>query len=164
MLRRVLSIILVLVTLLLDCTVLPLFFSSPLMPLWSLLTVHCLGLLLGRSDGALYGLIAGVLMDIGVSTPLGLMTAMYTGMGYLGGWFARRRLRRPLTPLLSALIGFLGYELFLAVYVMFASGQISRQALLGAGERVLLHAALAMALCFLYEKLLRPSRSRYARI
>ena len=64
MLRRIWSIVLVLLALLLDCTILPVFSSSPLMPLWTLMTVHCLGLLLGRSSGALYGLIAGILVDI----------------------------------------------------------------------------------------------------
>ena len=92
------------------------------------------------------------------------MTALYTGMGYLGGWFARRRIRRPLTPLLSSLIGFAGYELFLTVYVLFASGQMTSGALTGAGIRVLIHMVLSLVLCWLYEKLLRPSRSRYARI
>ena len=164
MLRRIWSIVLVLLALLLDCTILPMFSSSPLMPLWTLMTVHCLGLLLGRSSGALYGLIAGILVDISVSTPLGLMTALYTGMGYLGGWFARRRIRRPLTPLLSSLIGFAGYELFLTVYVLFASGQMTSGALTDAGIRVLIHMVLSLVLCWLYEKLLRPSRSRYARI
>lgn len=163
-LRRVWSIVLVIAALLLDCTILPMFTSSPLMPLWTLLTVHCLGLLLGRSTGALYGLIAGILVDISVSTPLGLMTALYTGMGYLGGWFARRRIRRPLTPLLSALLGFTGYELFLAVYVLFASGQMNAGALTDAGVRILIHVVLSLILCWLYEKLLKPSRSRYARI
>ena len=120
--------------------------------------------MLGRSSGALYGLIAGILVDISVSTPLGLMTALYTGMGYLGGWFARRRIRRPLTPLLSALLGFAGYELFLTVYVLFASGQMTAGALTDAGVRVLIHTILSPTLCWLYEKLLRPSRSRYAKI
>lgn len=164
MLRRILSTVLVLVMLLIDCTVLPVFTHSPLMPQWTLLTVHCLGLLLGRSEGALYGLIAGLLTDILVSTPLGLMTALYTGMGYLGGWFARRRLRRPLTPLMSSALGFAGYELFLIVYVLFASGQMNSGALADAGIRVLIHVVLSLIMCWVYEKLLRPSRSRYARI
>ena len=162
--RTARTVLMVLLALLVDCTILPVFTSSPLMPLWTLMTVHCLGLLLGRSSGALYGLIAGILVDISVSTPLGLMTALYTGMGYLGGWFARRRIRRPLTPLLSSLIGFAGYELFLTVYVLFASGQMTSGALTDAGIRVLIHMVLSLVLCWLYEKLLRPSRSRYARI
>lgn len=163
MLRRIFSILLVLIALLLDCTVLPVFTGNALMPQWTLLTVHCLGLLLGRSEGALYGLIAGLLNDVLVSTPLGVMTALYTGMGYLGGWFARRRLRRPLTPLLSSAIGFAGYELFLAVYLLFASGQSSVGMMTDAGIRVLIHMILSLALCWVYEKMLKPSRSRYAR-
>ena len=156
--------ILVLFMLMLDCTVLPLLVTGSLMPLLTLLTVHCLGLLLGRSSGALYGLIAGLLLDISVSTPLGLMTALYTGMGYLGGWFARRRIRRPLTPLLSALLGFAGYELIQAAYVILASGQINGAMFADAGVRVLIHTVAAQIMCWVYEKMLRPSRSQYAKI
>ena len=61
MFRRILPVILVLLMLLVDCTVLPVFVTGSLTPLLTLLTVHCLGLLLGRSSGALYGLIAGLL-------------------------------------------------------------------------------------------------------
>ena len=164
MLRRILPIILVLLMLMADCTVLPMLIAGDLVPLLTLVTVHCLGLLLGRSSGALYGLIAGLLLDISVSTPLGLMTSLYTGMGYLGGWFARRRIRRPLTPLVSALPGFAGYELIQAAYVILASGQLNGQMFADAGVRVLIHTAAALVMCWPYEKLLRPSRSRYAKI
>ena len=38
------------------------------------------------------------------------------------------------------------------------------RALTDAGIRVLIHMVLSLVLCWLYEKLLRPSRSHYARI
>jgi len=156
-LRRIFPVIMVLFMLVMDCTVLPMLATGSLMPLLTLLTVHSLGLLLGRSSGALYGLIAGLLMDVLVSTPLGLMTSLYTAMGYLGGWFAHSRLRYPLIPLVSGLMGFAAYELVQAAYVILASGQISGRMFLDAGVRVLIHAAATQAMCWVYGIILRPA-------
>ena len=103
MFRRILPPILVLLTFLLDTAVLPIFTNHWLIPPFALLTVHALGLLLGRTQGSLHGMITGLLVDISLGTPLGLMTLFYGVLGYLGGWFGRAMLNHPLAPVISSI-------------------------------------------------------------
>jgi rod shape-determining protein MreD len=161
-LRRILPIILVLLMLMADCTVLPMLIAGDLVPLLTLVTVHCLGLLLGRSSGALYGLIAGLLLDISVSTPLGLMTSLYTGMGYLGGWFGRAMLNHPLAPVIASAICFTVFEFGMALYTIVAGAAFSSRLILHALIRIPMDIALTEGLYILYDWLIKPSRSRFA--
>ena len=162
MFRRILPPILVAIAILLDTTILPIFFSHWIMPLLALLTVHTLGLLLGRTRGALYGMIAGILIDISVSTPLGLMTFFYGGLGYLGGWFGRWMFRNPLAPLLSSLVCFTLFELMMVGYTALAGAAFSMDLLLHALIRIPVDVALIEGMYILFDWLIKPSRSRPA--
>ena len=164
MIRKLLPPVLVVIAILLDFTVIPEFLQSAYLPLLTLVLVHALGLTLGRSRGALFGLIAGILVDISVSTPLGLMTVVATALGYLGGFFVRRVRRSPWWGVFSAALGFVGAELILNFYVILASGQISAGLLLAALIRVGLDILCVQAACFVLDRLLRPSRSPYAAV
>ena len=162
MFRRMLPPILAALTLLLDTAALPVFVSHWLMPLFALLTVHTLGLLLGRTRGTLYGMLTGLLADISVSTPLGLMTLFYGLLGYAGGWFGRRMFRNPLAPLVSSAVCFTVFELGMTGYTALVSAAFSMDMLIRALIRVALDVALVEALYVIYDWLIKPSRSRYA--
>ena len=162
MFRRILPPLLVAITFLLDTTILPIFATHWLMPLFTLLTVHTLGLLLGRTRGTLYGMIAGILVDISVSTPLGLMTLFYGGLVYMGGWFGRVLFRNPLSPLVSALICFTVFELGMVGYTTLASAAFGMDMLIHALIRIVLDVVLVEGLYVLYDWLIKPSRSRFA--
>ena len=162
MFRRILPSILVALTLLLDTTVLPVFFGHWLMPLFALLTVHTLGLLLGRTRGSLFGMIAGLLVDISISTPLGLMTLFYGGLGYMGGWFSHKLFRHPLAPVISAAVCFTVFELGMAGYITLASASITPEVFVQALIRIVLDVALVEGMFIVYDWLIKPSRSRFA--
>lgn len=162
MFRRILPSILVAFTLLLDTAILPVFFSHWLMPAFALLTVHTLGLLLGRTRGSLFGMLSGLLVDISVSTPLGLMTLFYGGLGYLGGWFGRKMFRHPLAPLVSALVCFTLFEMGMAGFITLASATISSTVFVQAFIRIALDVVLVEGLYIVYDWLIKPSRSRFA--
>ena len=162
MFRRILPSILVAFTLLLDTAILPVFFSHWLMPAFALLTVHTLGLLLGRPRGSLFGMLSGLLVDISVSTPLGLMTLFYGGLGYLGGWFGRKMFRHPLAPLVSALVCFTLVEMGMAGFITLASATISSTVFVQALIRIALDVVLVEGLYIVYDWLIKPSRSRFA--
>lgn len=162
MFRRILPSILVAFTLLLDTAILPVFFSHWLMPAFALLTVHTLGLLLGRTRGSLFGMLSGLLVDISVSTPLGLMTLFYGGLGYLGGWFGRKMFRHPLAPLVSALVCFTLFEMGMAGFITLASATISSTVFVQALIRIALDVVLVEGLYIVYDWLIKPSRSRFA--
>lgn len=162
MFRRILPSFLVAFTLLLDTVVLPVFFRHWLTPLFALITVHTLGLLLGRTRGSLFGMIAGLLVDISISTPLGLMTLFYGGLGYLGGWFGRKMFRRPLAPVVSSAVCFTLFEVGMVGYVALSSASIESEMFVQAFVRVALDVALTGGFYVLYDRLIQPSRSRFA--
>ncbi len=162
MFRRILPPLLAVFTLLLDTAILPVFTSHWLIPLFALLTVHALGLLLGRTQGALYGMIIGLLVDVSLGTPLGLMTLFYGGLGYLGGWFGRAMLSHPLAPVISSIIGFTIFEIGMVLYTAVAGAAFNGLMLLHALIRILLDIVLTEGLYILYDWLIKPSRSRFA--
>ena len=162
MFKRILPGLLSAFALLLDLSILPLFTATPYMPQFSLITVLCLGLLLGRTRGLTHGLVAGLVVDILVASPMGLQTILYILVGYAGGIFGRTFTRHPLTPLIAASVCFLVYEIACYVYIIFATFDFHTAALLTAFVRMLIHIGGAQALFYLYEVILKPSRSRYA--
>lgn len=162
MFRRILPIILTALTFLLDTVVLPVFTEHWLLPLFSLLTVHTLGLLLGRTRGSLLGMIAGLLTDISVGTPLGLMTMFFGLIGYGGGWFGRVMFRNPLAPLVASVVCFTVFELGMAGYATLAAAAFSSELFIRALWRLLLDIALVEGFYVLFDWLIKPSRSRFA--
>ena len=162
MFRRILPPLLVVFTLLLDTTILPIFTNHWLIPLFALLTVHTLGLLLGRTQGSLYGMISGLLVDISLGTPLGLMTLFYGGLGYLGGWFGRAMLNHPLAPVIASALCFTVFEFGMALYTIVAGAAFSSQLILHALIRIPMDIVLTEGLYILYDWLIKPSRSRFA--
>lgn len=163
MFRRILPPVFVALTFLLDTAVLPVFSTHWLMPLFALLTVHTMGLLLGRASGALYGMIGGLLVDITISTPLGLMTSFYTLLGYAGGWFARRLFRRSMGPMISAFICFSVFELGMALYTTVAGAAFVQELFVRALIRIALDAVLVQILYIVYDQIIRPDHSIFFR-
>lgn len=85
MLRRLSPLFAVLLTFLLDTAILPvLYYGRYLVPL-TLVVVILTGIQLGRTQGMLYGLIAGVLLDISAGI-LGMKLFPYVIIGYLIGF------------------------------------------------------------------------------
>ena len=163
MFRRLLPFLLIFLLILLDATVLPLLTGD----VWFLSTLTltgtlALGLLLGRTRGVLYGMIAGLLLDILTATPLGLLTMLYSAAGYFSGWTMRRWPRNPLAPGLGAAVLLSLYELFLMGYLLLASGQFATSMFWRAGVRVLTGTAMTLLMRQLFDWLIKPNRSRFA--
>ena len=161
MIRRILPFLLIVIVFLVDSTVLPMFTVSWVVPVFGLVLIHCLGLLLGRTRGLFYGMIMGLLVDITVSTPLGLMTVIYALMGYAGGWFSRIMWRSRLAPVVSATICFALYEFIMDLYLIFMSLQYEPALVLRSLVRVPIYVALVFGGQLLLNNMLKPSRSRF---
>lgn len=162
MLRRIMPYILLLVAMLLDTAILPVLTDSPLVPVLTLVSVIALGLLMGRTRGALYGIIGGLLTDVLVGYPLGLRTLLYLGCGYASGVAGRKFQRYAITPVVTPILCLAAYEGAMITY-MYMLGQtipwlFLRNALIRAGLETL----LAQLLYLLFDKILKPSWSRYA--
>ena len=162
MIRRILPFVLIAVFFLLDTAVVPMLTNAWFVPVFGMILVHCLGFLLGRTRGLLYGMLMGLLVDITVSTPLGLMTLIDALLGYAGGWFGRMMWRTKLAPVISGLVCFTLYELFMDVYVIFMATQYDSGLFLRSLVRIPIYTALVYAGQALLDKLLKPNRSRFA--
>ena len=162
MFRRFLPIVLIVFALLLDTSVLPVFVSHWAMPLLLLCTVIVLGLLLGRTRGILYGMIAGLLMDTMVSYPLGLFAVLYLICGYISGIAGRKFQRYLLTVAVTPVICCTIFECGVAGYAYLAGQNFDGASFLHAVLRIAVETALCQLLYLVYNAILKPKWSRYA--
>ena len=86
MLRKLAPIFTVLLSILLDTAVLPVFYYGRFLVPLSLVAVILCGVQLGRTSGMLYGMIAGLLLDVSAGT-LGMKLFPYVAIGFLVGFF-----------------------------------------------------------------------------
>lgn len=84
MLRRFYAAILILVTFILDSTLMPIIYDGVFAVPLTVVAVLLIGMLLGRMRGLLYGTIGGLLLDITTGT-LGMMTFFMMAAGFLIG-------------------------------------------------------------------------------
>ncbi|MEF9973940.1 MAG: rod shape-determining protein MreD [Clostridia bacterium] len=160
--KRFLPIILVLVTLLLDLSVVPMIAIHWAVPLLLLPTVIVLGLLLGRTRGLLYGMIGGLLVDILAGYPMGFMAILYMLLGYLAGLSGRKFQRYLLTVVMTPLVCLSIFEISMAVYQFISGQQMTLDNLVQALARIGIETVLAQFMYLLYNRLLRPTWQRYA--
>ena len=86
MLRRLAPLFAVLIAFLLDTAVLPVFYYGRYLVPLTLMVVILTGIQRGRTQGMLYGLVAGLLLDVTAGT-LGLKLFPYVLIGFLIGFF-----------------------------------------------------------------------------
>ncbi len=163
MIKRLMPWVLLAVAFLLDTVIVPQFTSFWLVPVFTILLIHCFGLLLGRTRGLLLGMIAGLVMDISVSTPLGLMTLLGAALGYAGGWFGRLMWTNRLCPVISSAICFTVYELAMDVYVTLSAAQFETGLLVRSLCRVPVYTLLIWGAHIALKKVLRPGNPYYTR-
>lgn len=160
--RRFLPLILLLVLVLLDLAVMPFLIQSQYLPILTLIGTTVFGLLLGRTRGSLYGMIGGLLIDILTGYPMGLRTVLYIASGYTSGVAGRRFQRYILTPVIAPLISFVGYEAVTGGYAWLSGANVSSPDILAALIRVAIGVVLVQPLYLLFDRILRPSWSRWA--
>ena len=158
MFRRFLPALLVLICFLLDTTVMPVVYTGVYAVPLTLVAVFCIGMVLGRMRGLLYGTLGGLLMDITTGS-LGMMTYYFMFVGFMIGLIvyvpgerilpSRRKQQRRLAwraAWVFALDAFGEVALFVIQY--FNTAEFQWIYLLN----ILIRAALCTALCIL----LRP--------
>ena len=160
--RRFLPLILILVSALLDLAVLPVLIHSPYLPMMTLITTVELGLLLGRTRGSLFGMIGGLMIDVMTGYPMGLRTVLHIASGYVSGFAGRRFQRYILTPVVAPLLCFLGYEAVMASYAAMSGASVSGADMKDALIRIAIQLVLVQPMYLLYDRMLRPSWSRWA--
>ena len=84
MLRRLAPILIILFSVILDTTVLPVVYGGVYTVPLTAVAVFLIGMLMGRMSGLLYGTIGGLLIDITTGT-LGMLTFLFMAMGFMIG-------------------------------------------------------------------------------
>ena len=84
MLRRFYPAVLILLCFILDTTVMPAVYGGVYTVPLTIVAVFCIGMVLGRMRGLLYGTLGGLLMDITTGT-LGMMTFFFMFVGFMIG-------------------------------------------------------------------------------
>lgn len=162
MLRRFAPLLAVLVTFLLDTAILPVFYCGRFLVPLTLVTVMLTGIQLGRVQGMLYGMIAGLLLDVSAGT-LGEKLFAYVLIGFLIGFFLdqqpqidrstqrRDRVQLYLVRIIWIAALLLLHELILLVYQYFNTAIFAWAFV----WNMLLRVALTTALCLLAYPLFR---------
>lgn len=141
---------------------LPVLIQSQYLPMMTLITTIEFGLLLGRTRGSLYGMIGGLLIDLLTGYPMGLRTLLYISSGYVSGVAGRRFQRYLLTPVVAPLICFIGYEVALGTYAALSGASVGGADIRSALIRVAIQVVLIQPLYLLFDRMLKPSWSRWA--
>ena len=156
MLRRFAPLLAVLATFLLDTAILPAFYYGRYLVPLTLVVVILTGIQLGRVQGMLYGMIAGLLLDVSAGT-LGEKLFAYVLIGFLIGFFldqqpqidrsmARRdRMQLMLVRIIWISILLLLHELILLIYQYFNTAVFSW----AFARDMLIRVALTTLLCLL---------------
>lgn len=157
MLKRILPPLSILLSVLLDTAVLPVFLYGRYLVPVSLILVILIGIQLGRMRGMLYGMIAGLLLDISAGT-LGLKLIPYILIGFLIGFLldnqpeiSRNTDRRERLQLLAVraiwifVLVFL-HEIVLLIYQYFSTAIFEWKYV----RDLLIRAAITISLCMLF--------------
>ncbi len=170
--RRTMPALLTLLALMLDTAVIPFLIGGPYVVSLTFIVVLNIAMYMDRMHGMLYGVIAGLLLDILVGYQLGFHTVIFVSLGFLAGVIAyepekvrlrrssaRVYLRRGLTvagmTLLREIVIF-GYQYF---NVALISGVYFVNILI----RTLLTTALSLPLGVLQARIILGGGTRYRR-
>ncbi len=105
--------------LLLETVFLPHFNLFGIRPDTVIIIVVALGILRGSMTAGIYGLLAGLLIDLLYSPYLGMMALPYTVVGYIAGFFSEQYFAlNPVVPALFAVIASLLKEGIIGIQVM----------------------------------------------
>ena len=130
MLRRLSPLFAVLAAFLLDTAVIPVFYYGRFLVPLTLVVVIEIGIQRGRTQGMLYGLIAGVLLDVSAGT-LGMKLFPYVLIGFLIGFFLdqqpeidrtmdrRERMQRMLVRIIWIVSLLVVFEIVMLIYQYF---------------------------------------------
>ena len=164
--RRIFCICVTLLGVLLDASVLPYTgLNMHYVPRVCLIIITLIGTVLGSTQGMIFGAVAGILLDITVYTPAGLVAILYTLCGLASG-FMSGRMKTSLVTVIPVAAAFLMYEIAMSGAFYISSGFYTGARALYALARIGIGFVLAQILYIPFVKILRPSkvgRGRYIR-
>lgn len=157
MLKKLLPPLTIVLSVLLDTAVIPVFYYGRYLIPLSMIVVILIGIQLGRMSGMLYGLIAGLLLDISAGS-LGMKLFPYILIGFLIGFLLdqqpeidRSMERRDRLQLLAVRIIWIGVLVLLNEIIMLVYHYFSTAVFHWVYVRdLLIRSAMVIALCILF--------------
>lgn len=123
--RKIVTAILIVVTVLLQCSVFQLFEIASVKPNLLVILTVSFGLMRGRLSGLMTGFAGGLCMDLFYPGPVGLNALLYMWIGYASGYCYRIFYDDDIkTPLLLVTAGDLFYSISLYVLTFLLRGRI----------------------------------------
>jgi rod shape-determining protein MreD len=115
--RIIINILLIVLAFTVQNCVFPLLPFLTATPNLLLILTFSFGFIYGSRAGMLYGLLAGILLDLFYSGPFGFYTLLFINVGYLNGIFTKYYYDDYITlPLLMSLVNELVYNLYIYVF------------------------------------------------
>lgn len=162
--KRIFAIFTVLFSVILDSSVIPFEVENPVfVPKITLLVIITIALLMGRTQGILYGMIGGVFMDITLMIPVGITSLLYTLAGFTAGYIGRKMRIRILSSIVSPIVAMLIYEGVMLIYYASTGANVHSAMLIHALVRTLIGCAAIQLLYIAFNAVLKPKHSRYLR-
>lgn len=87
MLRKFITLIIIFISFILQCSVFNHISLGGIVPNILLIVTSSFGFMRGQNTGMAVGFVAGLMTDIFFGSPLGFVTLLYTFIGYLNGFF-----------------------------------------------------------------------------
>ena len=152
----------VILCVLIDTAVIPFEVRNPVYyPKFTLLTIITIALLMGRTQGILYGLIGGVCMDISLLSPVGLTSVLYTVVGFLSGYIGRKMRVRILSSIVAPIVSMMVYEIAMTMYYVSSGGMFDWTMLWDGLIRSAIGCALIQIMYIGFKAVFKPKYSRY---
>lgn len=87
--RAIVNILIIITAFVLETSVFPFLPFLVVSPNLLLIIVFTIGFVYGEREGVLYGILAGLLMDVFYSGPFGYFTLIFGWIGFMNGFFSR---------------------------------------------------------------------------
>lgn len=124
--RIVINLILIVLAFVVQTCVFPLIPFLAVYPNLMLILIFSFGFIRGSSSGILYGLVAGLLLDLSSGGPLGFYTLFYIWMGYINGICTKYYYEDYITlPLVLCALNEFAYNFYLYVFAFLVRGRLS---------------------------------------
>ena len=134
--KKIFCIVFMLVGLLLDSSVLPFTgLNMSYVPRVCLVNIVTIAIIMGATQGIIYGAAGGILLDITVYQPTGVISVVYTVLGAVAG-FLTHRVKPALVTIVPTLVAFVLFEASMLVYYYFNAGVFPAARILPALARV----------------------------
>jgi len=159
--RRLFPVLAVVFLAVADTSVVPLIASGWIYPLLAYTAVLTFGILLGRTRGALYGIVAGFLLDTTSGIPFGLMSVLYGLGGYAAGLAGRKLHRNVLSTLIVPAVCLILFEAGMLAYSAIAGSDFYTAQLGRAAVRTLINTAIVQVEYIVFNAICRPQTGRY---